>query len=128
MVQERTMDLEQRNQALLLNQDVLDQLPVAVIGIDNDGMVVMANELARNFFASAIPGMLISEALPAAVVSWIDGLSSGEQPPLQYAHEQGELQLEAVSLDERGRVISAVPLGRILAGPDSGLFQAPGDS
>jgi len=43
---ERTRELELRNQALELSRAVLDQMPCAVIGVDTEGVVVLANQKA----------------------------------------------------------------------------------
>jgi len=43
---ERTRELELRNQALELSRAVLDQMPCAVIGMDTEGVVVLANQKA----------------------------------------------------------------------------------
>lgn len=45
-VKERTHQLELRNQALELSRTILDQLPYPVIGIDNEGFIVMVNQQA----------------------------------------------------------------------------------
>jgi len=43
---ERTRELELRNQALELSRAVLDQMPCAVIGVDTEGIIVLANQRA----------------------------------------------------------------------------------
>lgn len=51
-VAERTRELELRNQALELSRVILDQLPFPVMGVDNEGVIAMANrktlELSEN--------------------------------------------------------------------------------
>lgn len=59
LVQERTSALGLRTQVLQLSQDILDSIPVAVIGIDSDGQIAQANECANKFFAQQ--GSLLGE-------------------------------------------------------------------
>lgn len=108
--QERSEALELRNQALLLNQDLLDHLPVLVIGIDPNGLVVVANELARRVFPELVPGLAIDESLPEELFHWLEKVKKHKETAAQAFHfeyKQQLLQLEAVSLDERGLIISA---------------------
>lgn len=46
LVRERTADLEFKNQALQRSHKILDSLPVAVAGVDPEGMIVYANQKA----------------------------------------------------------------------------------
>lgn len=43
-VSERTRDLEIRNRALTISQNILNLLPVGVLGVDSDGLVVYMND------------------------------------------------------------------------------------
>jgi two-component system NtrC family sensor kinase len=47
-VQQRTEQLELRNQALEFSQNLVGSLPVGVIGIDGSGMVAYCNDIAAN--------------------------------------------------------------------------------
>ncbi|MFW5845884.1 MAG: response regulator [Planctomycetota bacterium] len=110
LVEARTRDLEQRNRALLLNQDILDQLAVAVVGIDPGGLVVMVNAMARDLFPEAVPGQHCSEAMPPQLVAWITAVLAGDTTARQHQDPVGQLLVEAVTLDERGLVLSALVL------------------
>lgn len=46
LVTERTASLEFKNQALGISQNILDTLPVGVIGLDTDGTIVKTNHMA----------------------------------------------------------------------------------
>ncbi|MEA2102725.1 MAG: PAS domain-containing protein, partial [Thermodesulfobacteriota bacterium] len=46
LVRERTADLEFKNQALQRSHKILDSLPVAVAGVDPEGMIVYVNQKA----------------------------------------------------------------------------------
>lgn len=58
-VKERTEALELRSQVLQLSQDILDTLPVAVIGIDIDDNIVQANACANKLLIAK--GVLLGE-------------------------------------------------------------------
>ena len=47
IVAERTKELEIKNHALELSHVILENLPLAVLGIDNDGIIVLSNETSK---------------------------------------------------------------------------------
>jgi len=47
LIQERTTELEFRNQALELSHAILEDLPLAIIGVSADGMIVLVNREAQ---------------------------------------------------------------------------------
>lgn len=63
LVRQRTTKLEVQNKALRTSQNILNNIPIPVLGIDMDFLVVMTNELANKKFPDIIPGqtMLIEE-------------------------------------------------------------------
>lgn len=70
LVEERTADLVLRNRILTAAQNILDTLPLAVVGIDPDGLVVQCNQKGRHLFSmhgGSILGMDRNEALPEQV-------------------------------------------------------------
>ncbi|MBN2724796.1 MAG: response regulator [Deltaproteobacteria bacterium] len=52
-VKDRTRELSAHNQALTFVQEVLDELPYAILGIDPEGLIVMVNKLGFNVFSSS---------------------------------------------------------------------------
>lgn len=50
LVAERTADLMMRNKMLTCSQNILDSLPIAVIGIDPEGQIVQCNKLGMELF------------------------------------------------------------------------------
>ena len=73
-VEQRTEALELRSRVLQLAQDVLDSIPVAVIGIDIGDQIVQANECAQQLFAPK--GMLLGEKttviLPDGLLAFLE--------------------------------------------------------
>ncbi len=57
---------------LQVSQEILEYLPVAVLGIGEDGMIVIANQMAHQLFgaegAQPLLGELVSEAVPAELL------------------------------------------------------------
>lgn len=69
-VAHQDIELELRHRMLELSQDVLEHLPVGVIGVGNDGVIALANELAHHLLRQPL-GTLLScasaEVLPPEV-------------------------------------------------------------
>lgn len=55
-VEKRTNKLKLQNSALLVSQNVLDSIPVPIIGVDHNNMIVLTNEMAAKIFPDAVPG------------------------------------------------------------------------
>lgn len=54
--------------SLLLSQSLLDRIPVAVFGISDEGMIVMANQYARKLVNSdALIGLMVDDILPSTI-------------------------------------------------------------
>ncbi|HEB75706.1 MAG TPA: response regulator [Nitrospirae bacterium] len=86
LVAERTSELIFQNRALTHSQNILDALPVAVLGIDSDGLIVQCNEKGVEMFGSGgatILGMdrtaVLSEELNGMIDGAVrDGLQTGD--------------------------------------------------
>lgn len=50
-VEEKTRHLQQNINILQISQEILEHLPTAVIGIDESGLIVMANQVAQGMFS-----------------------------------------------------------------------------
>ena len=109
----RTHDLDQRNRALVLSQEVLDRLPVAVLGLDPDGIVALANRLASAAFPGCVLGErpLLPEPLQAMVTVCMSG---GNLSSRSVDTALGALRCEAQALSDaermRGMVITGTPI------------------
>ena len=85
MVEERTQELLFQNQALRISQNIMSALPVAVIGIDPAGMVVLYNKMGSSLFGEAILGTERFTTFPSEINDFIDrvmekGFVTGEIP------------------------------------------------
>lgn len=72
-VQQRMAELQMRSQILQLAQEILDSLPVAVLGVDSDGMVVQANVCAAKLWpaTAALLGEQASAIFPAELLAFL---------------------------------------------------------
>jgi response regulator RpfG family c-di-GMP phosphodiesterase len=52
---------------LMLSQEILENLPVAVIGIGDDGMVAVANKIAQQLFGAGVNRPLLGEAANSVI-------------------------------------------------------------
>lgn len=79
MVRERTESLELHNRALSITQEVLDNLPVAVMGVDSNCMIIQCNRACRELFKPVnqeILGASCPDVLPPGCASQIaEGLA-----------------------------------------------------
>lgn len=109
----RTSDLDLRNRALVLSQDVLDRLPVAVLGLDPQGIVALANRLALVAFPGCEPGE--RPVLPAPLRALLATSGAGGAVAARtMTTPLGELRCEVQALlddgHHRGSVITGTPL------------------
>jgi CheY-like chemotaxis protein len=110
MVSERTVALELRNRALSLSQDVLDGLPVAVVGIAPDGQVALANALARQIFPDLMPGEIPANSA-APLLAWLAWSQHAEQQNKQVVDgPAGAMRIEVMQLGQRGIIMTMIPL------------------
>ena len=67
LVAERTAELMFQNKVLTFSQNILDALPVAVLGMDLDGLIVQCNSKGQNVFADkgGLIGTSARDVLPA---------------------------------------------------------------
>ncbi len=101
MVEERTRDLLAHNQALTFVQEVLDELPLAIVGVDPSGTVVLVNKKAAVLFprfAFAL-GLSVEELLPEDVIEYWDSFRKEEiSDMIQVNLEDKVLGLKCVNI------------------------------
>jgi len=61
-VENRIAEIELQNEALKLARDILESLPIAVLGTDNEGSIALVNSLARGYFESEGQALLGSNS------------------------------------------------------------------
>jgi len=80
LVEERTAKLSMQNQALRISQNILDALPVGVLGFDSEGTIVAGNSIAGSLLGlqtDGLVGLPRDEFLPEEVNALVENL--GEQ-------------------------------------------------
>lgn len=78
LVSERTADLVLQNKILTSSQNILDSLPVAVIGIDPEGQIVQCNKLGGELFNGGngnIMGTDIRDSLPEEINTLVENVA-----------------------------------------------------
>lgn len=77
LVEERTEKLQFQNQALRISQNILDSLPVGVIGLDFDGTIVKTNAITSHLLRLPVEhliGLPREEFLPDELNQLVDRL------------------------------------------------------
>jgi response regulator RpfG family c-di-GMP phosphodiesterase len=75
--------VQARTRSLRLSQDVLEKLPLAVVGVGLEGWLVLTNELARKTYpwlAGAAAGTHVRRLFPPDVTQVIEGCLAGQGP------------------------------------------------
>jgi response regulator RpfG family c-di-GMP phosphodiesterase len=78
LVKERTREIELQNNMLQLSHAILEDLPISVMGIDNEGTIVLTNRMAQDMICrqgvklGALVNDYFSQAVPDAVRQVID--------------------------------------------------------
>lgn len=119
-VERKTRELQIHNRVLLLAQEVLDQLPIAVVGVDDTGTIVQANSrgLESTLLKNGAVGSNIKNCLPEDVQKTIrDTIESGTPEALEYAEALGEPNMFCYPLKRRGGVRGAVIISYPLDNP-----------
>ncbi len=60
-VREKTREVSRNLNVLQISQEILEQLPVAVIGLDEGGMIAVANQMAHQLFSAGGTRSLLGE-------------------------------------------------------------------
>lgn len=113
-VTQRTAELVFRNRALSLAHNILDALPVTVVGVDPEGMIVQCNKEAAELFG-VDPGEMIGQQLTSFMPFGIDMLAAiGDLRKVMTSVEIGGQKFRLIiakleSDNQRGAVLVAVP-------------------
>ncbi len=103
--QERTAALQLRNQALSLAQDILEQLPIGIVGISMGEEIVLINSEMISIFGligKPVLGMQMGECFPEPVQKFIKAtLQTGNSRELEeYRHNGRILSLTTRVIDD----------------------------
>ncbi len=92
-VGDRTVEIKLQNEALKLARDILENLPVAVLGTDNEGSIALVNDLARRCFEQegrALLGSNLRHHFAGELIEIMtEAINSEEQKEGQYKHTDG---------------------------------------
>lgn len=86
LVRKQTQEIELENHILQLSHAILEDLPLSVMGIDNDGLIVMTNKMAQDFICNGNikMGSPLIDYFPQEVVDVVQqGLETGEPLNIQ---------------------------------------------
>jgi diguanylate cyclase (GGDEF)-like protein len=107
-----------RNEALIgAAQEAFFHVPVPLVGVDDDGMIVLANGRALELWPEALPGSDLAQALPAALADRL--LSEAAVPlPLQIGAQRylGQRQRIDSRSGGTGWLLTFLPLSPADAG------------
>lgn len=82
-VELKTREMLINSHALTISQEVLEHLPAAVLGIDTDGLLVVANHQAGSLLTQnngSLIGQAAKDILPKAVYEQIEDCLQGKKP------------------------------------------------
>jgi len=114
-VRSRTEILSFQNTLMQFAHQVMDALPVAVVGCDTSGLIVLANRMAHRLFVgegSTLLGKDTNSALPGETHALLAGLGEGGQPlPLVVAGVRYQCLASRLVTDrqQEGMIMVAVP-------------------
>lgn len=105
----KTKELMYNYQALELSQTILDNLPVAVVGIDDAGVIATANKKAQETFHSErfnLIGSQIADVFPEQLIeNWQNLTGSEFEHPIEMK-TVGAFKAHWVPLDGRGYILA----------------------
>ena len=73
---DKSMEASRNLNILQVSQEILERLPVGVVGVGEDGLIAMANNMANQLFAQgggALQGSIAAERLPGELLACLDG-------------------------------------------------------
>lgn len=115
-VRNRTEKLIFQNNVMQFAHQVMDALPVAVIGCDTSGLIVLANRLANRLFSpelATLVGMESGSMLPAEIRSLFAGLEEGRSLHLSLVINGNSCRILVTKLltdqQQEGIIMVAVP-------------------
>ena len=112
-----------RDEALIgAAQEAFYQVPVPLVGIDDNGMVVLANSRALDLWPEALPGSDLVEALPAELAARLLSVAAAEPLPLEIGGLRyiGQRQRIDSRSGGTGWLLTFLPVSHSATGSQSG--------
>jgi FixJ family two-component response regulator len=92
-VQDKTNEVIRNLNILQVSQEVLERLPVAVLGIGDDGMIAIANRSALRLFSNEgsrpVMGEVVDDIIPVELLKRIHGATGKAEENFTYKLEDG---------------------------------------
>ena len=103
-VEERTKELVIKNKALILSQEIVDRLPIGVIGTDEEGTIVFLNGAAPQYFDGAnghALGEKAEDVLPSPISELIKKTLNTKKPEdlANFPHRDASLTIKCVPFE-----------------------------
>ncbi|MDH4028565.1 MAG: response regulator [Nitrospirota bacterium] len=103
LVRKRTSDLEMHNKILACSQNILNSLPVAVIGVDPGGVIVQCNRKGQALFGSedrGVLGMDRNSMFPEEINNIIERLDRNDVCSARVSCKGASINVKAVSMKD----------------------------
>ncbi len=98
MVLDRTSELMFQNKVLARSQNILDALPIAVVGIDSDGLIVQCNRKGIELLSRDQPSIIGNDRINAFTKEMNDFIERvGEEK-----HLSGKLEIAGTEVEIKG--------------------------
>lgn len=117
-VELKTREVMSNMRAMQVSQDILDNMPVAVIGIADDGTIALANLFAKQWLNSnEVEGRFAREVFPSPITE-ICGQDNSDLVINKNISLNNEVEVDAychkleTSSDLQGRILIMVPSGK----------------
>lgn len=112
-VEQKTREVMQNINALRISQDILEHLPLAVLGIGDDGVVAVANRSAHDLFrleGGSLIGQAVDQVLPCVLNDLCNEESmESPSPPKTFPLDDGRnVEIRCCILGENTLVQGAV--------------------
>jgi two-component system NtrC family sensor kinase len=101
IVRKRTSDLEMHNKILKASQNILNSLPIAVIGVDSEGVIVQCNRKGEDIFGSediSVVGMDRGSLFPDDMNNIIEMLAGEDFCSGQIFRNGADFRVKAVNM------------------------------
>ncbi len=104
LVEERTSELRFQNRVLTHSQNILDCLPVGVLGIDPEGMIVQCNREGTRLLTgnnTSVIGRFASELVPDSLEPFIDQVQAKGTSADSLSLREGNLRAQGVLMENQ---------------------------